>query len=302
MWKGNDDQTFSGHAAIMAAELQVADSFTGCLWLALAEGVFNTHTNRWDTSSCDGGKQWQIWPYESGYTMKNSISNSDLFQISGRLARYTGPDNYAKWAEKIWDWTLTIPSMSNLTWNVADSANTDNDCATQGNTQWSYNYGTFLTNGSVVWLRAVNGLMTQTFDHISPQSTVESSRRSFRSQLSWFHQPTTPFWPDYERLLQPLRFLARDTTTTHVVLVGISKWDGWIGMEQEISASNIFLANMIPYVSKSPVLSRNGVTVSNPTAGENDTSSNTTSETTITTADRAGVVLYLLFLSQRGSY
>lgn len=142
---------FWGLAAMMAAELQFTDSSTGFSWLSLAQGVFNTQIARWDTSSCNGGMRWQIWPYESGYMMKNSISNGGLFQLSARLARFTGSDTYSKWAEKIWDWTLTTPLMSNSTWNVADSTNTDNDCATQGNTQWSYNYGTFLMGAAYMY-------------------------------------------------------------------------------------------------------------------------------------------------------
>ncbi|KAJ5296246.1 uncharacterized protein N7443_007139 [Penicillium atrosanguineum] len=328
---GNDDQMFWGLAAMMAAELQFADSSTGFSWLSLAQGVFNTQVNRWDMNSCDGGMRWQIWPYESGYTMKNSISNGGLFQLSARLARYTGSDTYSKWAEKIWDWTLTTPLMSNSTWNVADSTNTDNDCATQGNTQWSYNYGTFLmgaaymynyTNGSPVWLTAVNGLMNQTFDHFFPESNggifeeVVCEPSEVCNDNEILFKGLVSSWLAFTALLVPSTYdtiLAKlQTSATAAALsctghnnntCGIrwykSEYDGWIGMEEEISASNIFLANMIPYVSKSPVTSSTGGnSTSNPTAGENDTSSDTTSTTTITTGDRAGAgILTAIFIA-----
>jgi mannan endo-1,6-alpha-mannosidase len=149
--QGNDDQMFWGLAAMTAAELQFADVSDGFSWLSLAQGVFNTQIDRWDTSSCDGGMRWQIWPYESGYTMKNSNSNGGLFQLSARLARYTGSDTYSKWAKKIWDWSLSSPLLSNSTWNVADSTSAENDCSTQGNAQWSYNYGTYLMGAAYMY-------------------------------------------------------------------------------------------------------------------------------------------------------
>lgn len=134
-----------------ATEYAFPDRSTGFSWLSLAQGVFNTQIKRWDTSSCGGGLRWQIWPYQSGYGMKNSISNGGLFQLSARLARYTGDAIYLQWANKIWDWSVSSPLLSNTTWNVADSTNVDNDCATQGNAQWTYNYGTYLMGAAYMY-------------------------------------------------------------------------------------------------------------------------------------------------------
>jgi mannan endo-1,6-alpha-mannosidase len=142
---------FWGLAAMTAAELQFADVTDGFSWLSLAQGVFNTQIKRWDTTECSGGMRWQIWPYESGYTMKNAISNGGLFQLSARLARYTNDATYATWAKKIWNWSLTSPLLSNSTWNVADSTNMDDGCSTQGNTQWSYNYGTYMMGAAYMY-------------------------------------------------------------------------------------------------------------------------------------------------------
>lgn len=142
---------FWGLAAMTAAEYSFPDRSTGFSWLSLAQGVFNTQIKRWDTSSCGGGLRWQIWPYQSGYGMKNSISNGGLFQLSARLARYTGDAIYLQWANKIWDWSVSSPLLSNSTWNVADSTNVDNDCATQGNAQWTYNYGTYLMGAAYMY-------------------------------------------------------------------------------------------------------------------------------------------------------
>lgn len=145
---------FWGLAAMTAAELKFPDASSvgdGYSWLSLAQGVYNYQVKEWDTSTCDGGLRWQIWTYESGYDMKNSISNGGLFQLAARLARYTNSATYAAWAEKIWDWCVSSPLLSNSTWNVADSTETTNDCATQGNDQWSYNYGTFMMGAAYMY-------------------------------------------------------------------------------------------------------------------------------------------------------
>jgi mannan endo-1,6-alpha-mannosidase len=147
---------FWGLAAMMAAELKFPDVQDGFSWLSLAQGVFNTQTARWDTTTCGGGLRWQLFPYQSGYTMKNSVSNGGLFQLAARLARYTDDDKYSNWAEKIWDWSVSSPLVDNKTWNVADSTQMANDCADSGNYQWTYNYGAYLM-GAVYMYNYVSG-------------------------------------------------------------------------------------------------------------------------------------------------
>lgn len=147
---------FWGLAAMTAAELKFADVSDGFSWLSLAQGVFNTQIKRWDSTSCSGGMRWQIYQYQSGYTMKNSISNGGLFQLSARLARYTGTSLYQEWAEKIWNWSLSTPLLNNSTWNVADSTEVADGCTSQGNNQWSYNYGTYLMGAAYM------------YNHVSP--------------------------------------------------------------------------------------------------------------------------------------
>jgi hypothetical protein len=41
--------------------------------------------------------------------------------------------------------------LNNETWNVADSTNIENGCSTQGNTQWTYNYGAFLAGAAYMY-------------------------------------------------------------------------------------------------------------------------------------------------------
>ena len=142
---GNDDQGFWGVAAMTAAELNFTD-YGEYSWLSLAQGVFNTQTQRdsgWDASTCGGGVRWQQYNYMDGYTMKNAISNGLLFQISARLYRYTNLPNYAVWAGKIWDWSNEY-LINNQTWEIADSVTTTQECKVKGMGENSYNYSAFL--------------------------------------------------------------------------------------------------------------------------------------------------------------
>lgn len=62
-----------------------------------------------------------------------------------------------------------------------------------------------------------------------------------------------------------------------------------MGMEEEISATDIFTANLIYFNKAGPVTSTTGGnSTSNPTAGEDDSDSENARTVTITTGDRAG--------------
>lgn len=78
-----------------------------------------------------------------------------------------------------------------------------------------------------------------------------------------------------------------------------SKWDGWTGMEEQISASQVFSANLLKYASGEvgPVTSKTGGdSKSNPNAGE-ETSDNSPHYSPITTGDKAGAsILTIGFL------
>lgn len=142
---------FWGLAAMTATELTFPDMPGKFGWLELAQGVFNTQTDRWDTTTCDGGLRWQIYQYQSGYAMKNAISNGGLFQLAARLAWYSSNATYVDWANKIWQWSLSSPLLENSTWNVADSTTAAGNCADQGNEQWSYNYGSYLMGAAYMY-------------------------------------------------------------------------------------------------------------------------------------------------------
>lgn len=116
-------------------------------WLALAQAVFNEQAHRWDTTRCGGGLRWQIFTWNKGYEYKNSISNGGFFQLAARLARYTGNQTYADWAEKTWDWMETTPLITQQ-YNIYDGADMSNNCTVPIKLEWTYNVGTFLMGAS----------------------------------------------------------------------------------------------------------------------------------------------------------
>ncbi|KAJ6164764.1 hypothetical protein N7470_003436 [Penicillium chermesinum] len=153
---GNDDQMFWGIAAMTAAEYKFPNPPTGDTWLTLAEGVFYDQSSDngqgWDTTICEGGLRWQKFIAQSGYVMKNAVSNGGFMMLAARLAYYNQKDSFAAWAEKTWDWATTAGMIVNTTatWSIWDSLSKGTggivpDCTGPGHTQWTYNYGTFIT-------------------------------------------------------------------------------------------------------------------------------------------------------------
>jgi mannan endo-1,6-alpha-mannosidase len=120
-------------------------------WLALAQAVFNNQARRWDDAHCNGGLRWQFNSVNSGYNMKNTISNGCFFQLAARLARYTKNETYAHWANKAYDWMAQSP-LINEKWEVFDSIHfTEAGCdKTPDLVQWSYNIGTIMAGVSFV--------------------------------------------------------------------------------------------------------------------------------------------------------
>lgn len=136
---GNDDQLWWGIAAMTAAEYNLPT--TGPSWSSLAENVWNEVSARWDTSSCNGGLHWQISTSAAGYSYKNAISNGLFFQLSARLARYTGNSNYETWAAKTFQWVESVGLVDNSTYAVYDGTDDTEQCSSLDHDQWSYNYG-----------------------------------------------------------------------------------------------------------------------------------------------------------------
>ena len=147
--EGNDDQAFWGMAAMSAAETKFPDPPADKpQWLALAQAVFNSQALRWDTQFCNGGLRWQIFTFNTGYDYKNTISNGAFFNLAARLARYTGNQTYAEWADKTWEWSQSIGFIKVPEYYFYDGAHTTLNCNDTNRIQWSYNPAIFLSGAA----------------------------------------------------------------------------------------------------------------------------------------------------------
>ncbi|PLB33858.1 glycoside hydrolase family 76 protein [Aspergillus candidus] len=294
-WLGNDDQMFWGVAAITAAELKYPEDPKGASWLALAQAVFNTQKPAWDPAACGGGLRWQMHSVKPGYDLKNSISNGGLFQIAARLARYTSDDEYVEWANKIWDWSVSVPLINDETWYVADSTSTKDGCKSAGREQWTYTYGTYLIGSAYMynhtkdekWLKRVNGLLDATLDQFWPQKyfgynpkgetlievgcekpgNCDNNMKTYKGLLgSWlaFVARVVPTTRDRitPKLEGAARAAAKSCTGSKHNECGMrwyeDKYDGNGGMEQDMSALSMFTANLILRMDDDPVTSKTG--------------------------------------------
>lgn len=176
------------------------------------------------------------------------------------------------------------------------------------------------TNGSSYWLGAVDGLVNQTFDKFFPDSnggifeevTCEPSEVCNNNEILF--KGLVSSWLSFTAILVPSTFstilpklqtsaeaAAKSCTGHNNNTCGVrwykSEYDGWIGMEEQISATDVFVANLINFNRSGPVTSTTGGnSTSNLNAGENDTTSSTT-QSSITTADQAGAgILTVIFV------
>ncbi|KAJ5675391.1 hypothetical protein N7462_008288 [Penicillium macrosclerotiorum] len=322
---GNDDQVFWGLAAITAAELNFPERDGQPSWVSLAQGQLPR------------GMRWQIWPYQSGYTTKNAISNGGLFQLAARLAYYTHNATYAEWAERIWDWSATTPLLKQKNWNIADSTTCETQCTDHGDWQWTYNYGTYIsgagymynyTNGTAEkWKDGVDGLYgtsaqfypTKGYNNdggnVLVEITCEAVDKCDRNQItfkayftSWLAFLTTivpgtsdQFMPKFKTSAQAA--IKTCTAGSDGNLCGI-KWyeqatDSSTGLEQQMAVLGVLNAVMVPFKGQAPLTSDTGGTSkSNPSAGTNSSDSDVPALNTVTTGDRAGAgILTVIFVT-----
>jgi mannan endo-1,6-alpha-mannosidase len=220
--EGNDDQSFWGFAAMSAAEKNYPAPEGSYSWVQLVENLWNTQVYRWDTTSCGGGLKWQIYPANKGWDYKNSISNGAFFQLSARLARFTGNQTYLDWALKSYEWSTEI-GLIGPNYEVFDGTDDSTNCTGHSDVIWSYNTAVYLygaavlynyTDGSDIWTERTNGFLnaaSQYFHAFSnstnmmvetacePANTCDTDQYSFKGYLSRFMWASTlmaPFTTD----------------------------------------------------------------------------------------------------------
>lgn len=285
--EGNDDQCFWALSAMSAAETNFQNPpKSQPQWLELAQAVFNSQAARWDTASCGGGLRWQIYQFNRGYNYKNSISNGCFFNLAARLAKYTGNDTYAEWADKTWSW-MTSVGLINYKYHVYDGIDTK-DCHDLNHIQWTYNAGAVLlgaanlynyTGGSDLWGSRTWGLL-QGLDVFFENNIMEEAcesvatcnvdQRSFKAYLSRWMAATTKMAPfTYDKvmsLLKPSAIPAAKQCTggSSGNMCGISwtsgsGWDGTTGVGQQMAALEVIQSNLLHHVN-GPVSSATGGT------------------------------------------
>lgn len=154
---GNDDVGTWALVAIQAAEQgfknpsDVDSSLPS--WLEIAENSFRLLWSRWDTATCNGGLRWQFTESKSSYGYKATIANANLFQLSARLARYTGNDTYVDICEEMYDWISGSGLINQLEYGseVYDGFNTDTNCTDLVKVMWTYNYGVLIGGAAYLY-------------------------------------------------------------------------------------------------------------------------------------------------------
>ncbi len=280
---GNDDQAFWGMSAMSAAEFNFPNPPSDQpQWLALAQAVFNTQVPRWNTESCGGGLKWQIFPFNNGYNYKNTISNGCFFNLGARLAKYTGNNTYAEWAEKAWDWTSRI-GLIDQDYNVYDGSDDLLNCSEINHIQYSYNAGVWLlgaasmynhTNGSALWRDRTQKLLdrsiaffgdpvTKILIEISCETqvppTCNTDMKSFKAYITRWMAATTKMAPfTYDQISE---FLLINAKAAAAQCTGgpkgrecglkwinggqVGVWDGTTGVGEQMGALEVIQSTLI---------------------------------------------------------
>ncbi|TGO37469.1 hypothetical protein BHYA_0096g00080 [Botrytis hyacinthi] len=265
--EGNDDQAFWGMSTMSAAEKNFPEPSNtgGFTWVELTENLWNTQAARWDTSACGGGLKWQIFSFNNGYTYKNSVSNGAFFQLSARLARYTGNQTYVEWAEKVYDWTTKIGFIDS-NFNTFDGADESKACTNPNKITWSYNNALFLYGAAVMynyttsstWQTRTEGLLKASSNFFTSDSvmyeqaceevaTCNNDQFSFKAYLARFMWATTQMAPFTKATITS--YLTKSASAAASICVGDAnacgtKWytgsnDAISGPGQQMSALEV---------------------------------------------------------------
>ncbi|PYI18656.1 hypothetical protein BO99DRAFT_443711 [Aspergillus violaceofuscus CBS 115571] len=209
--------------------------------------------------------------FESGYTQKKAISNGGLFQLSARLARYTHDQRH--------------------------STVVDNGCTTQGNSQWTANYGPYIsgaaymynfTNGQITkWKSGLDGLLNVSLELFFPEKyggliLSEILWDSFVSDLMLASLVAPYISPEVSSRLQASAVGAAKQCTggNNQTLCGrrwySDKWDGTDGRGEQLSATSIFFSNLAGFTEKSVATAAAAADQTTGSNGTNGTSANGT--------------------------
>ncbi|KAF1941945.1 mannan endo-1,6-alpha-mannosidase DCW1 precursor [Clathrospora elynae] len=321
---GNDDQAFWGMAAMTAAENKLPDLGSGQpSWLSLAQAVFNTQQARWDTQKCGGGLKWQIFTFNNGYNYKNTISNGCFFNIAARLYKYLGNDTYADWAEKAWEWELSVGLMS-PDFHFFDGTDDNQNCTQVNHIQWTYNAGVHMAGAAAMWNVTQNDLWRTRLeglikgagvffkDNVMTEVACENNgkcdtdQRSFKAYLARWMGYTAIVAPFTRAEIDPL-LKASAQAAAKQCNAGVNqtscglRWidngvnDGSVGVGEQMAAMEVVQALLYPTVSGPATEKAGGISASNPNAGA-DAPNTPIVFNTVTTGDKAGASILTLIV------
>lgn len=280
---GNDDQAFWAAAALSALEYGYPEPPNGTAgnptWQSLSEAVWNNLASRWNDTQCGGGLKWQVFPQNAGYDYKQTISNAGFFQISARLARFTGNSTYADWAVKSWDWMTEIGLITDAG-DAYDGSDDLLNCTEINHIQWTYNSGMLLygaaslynyTNGSAIWSDRTTSLLNRaetiffnTLENSTgilieqacePHYTCNNDQWSFKAYLARWMAKTTVLAPFTKAAIMPLLTTSAQGAAkacsgpSDGVTCGarwyVGGYDGTYGIGQQLSALEVTQALLI---------------------------------------------------------
>lgn len=321
---GNDDQAFWGMAAMSAAENKLPDLGNGKpSWLALAQAVFNTQKARWDTQTCGGGLKWQIFTFNNGYNYKNTISNGCFFNIAARLYKYLGNETYSDWAEKAWEWELSVGLMS-PDFHFYDGTDDTQNCSTINRIQWTYNAGVHMAGAAAMWNVTQNDLWRTRLKGLIDGAGVffnnnvmievacenngkcDVDQRSFKAYLARFMAYTAIVAPWTQQYIDPLLQASAQAaakqcnaganqTTCGLRWVDNGVNDGSTGVGEQMAALEVVQSLLYPTVAGPATQKAGGISVSDPNAGASAPNTPITFNS-VTTGDKAGASILTLIV------
>ncbi|KAJ8061888.1 hypothetical protein OCU04_009677 [Sclerotinia nivalis] len=314
--EGNDDQAFWGMSTMSAAEKNFPEPSNtgGFTWVQLTENLWNTQAARWDTSACGGGLKWQIFSFNNGYTYKNSVSNGAFFQLSARLARYTGNQTYADWAEKVYDWTTKIGFIDS-NFNTFDGADESTGCTNPNKITWSYNNALYLYGAAVMynyttdstWQSRTQSLLQASTNFFTSESimyelacesvnTCNNDQYSFKAYLSRFMWATTQMAPFTKNTIST--YLTKSASAAAGICTGDAnacgtKWysgsfDGIVGPGQQMSALEVIQGLLIS--SASPPVVKGEALVQSASSSTSSAITSTTSTSTVSSSSSESTI------------
>ncbi len=133
LYAQNSDHGFWGLASMQAAELGFPAAPSGQPgWFELAQGVFDVMAARWrvaEAGSCKGGLRAAILKDRAiDPDRMDSLSGAVFLNLGARLARFTGNQTYADWADKTWSW-LVASHLIAENGTIYSSTNTRTNCS-----------------------------------------------------------------------------------------------------------------------------------------------------------------------------